>query len=101
MGHQDASSSSLPCNEWEALSGSRFDASVRTGVLLAGWPTIERICTPGLLDSWFLDSGRLDQKPGSGPADLRAAVDLRKAIYALLGARLTAAGLCPPGPSPR
>jgi len=49
---------------------------------------IERIGTPGLLDSWFVGSGLLDERPGSGPGDLRAAVNLREAIYALVGARL-------------
>ncbi|MGW5652660.1 CGNR zinc finger domain-containing protein [Streptomyces humi] len=49
---------------------------------------IERIATPGLLDSWFVESGLLDLEPGSGRADLRAATTLREAIYALVGARL-------------
>ncbi|MER7930274.1 ABATE domain-containing protein [Streptomyces sp. NPDC096057] len=49
---------------------------------------IERITTPGLLDSWFVESGLLDRRPGCGQADLRAARALREAIYALLGARL-------------
>lgn len=52
---------------------------------------IERIASPGLLDSWFVESGLLDLdldldlEPGSGRADLRAAVALPEAIYALVG----------------
>ncbi|WP_426570217.1 CGNR zinc finger domain-containing protein [Streptomyces canus] len=49
---------------------------------------IERIGSPGLLDSWFVESGLLDERPGSDQTDLRAARDLREAIYALLSARL-------------
>ncbi|MER6983310.1 ABATE domain-containing protein, partial [Streptomyces carpinensis] len=54
---------------------------------------IERIGTPGLLDSWFVESGLLDRKPGSDQADLRAATALREAIYALVGARLAGRSL--------
>ncbi|WP_331737546.1 ABATE domain-containing protein [Streptomyces sp. NBC_00019] len=49
---------------------------------------IERIGSPGLLDSWFVESGLLDERPGSDQADLRAARELREAIYSLVRARL-------------
>ncbi|GGJ29428.1 CGNR zinc finger domain-containing protein [Streptomyces brasiliensis] len=49
---------------------------------------IERIGTPGLLDSWFVEAGLLDDRPGSGEPDLRAARELREAIYLLVQARL-------------
>ncbi|GGZ30622.1 CGNR zinc finger domain-containing protein [Streptomyces olivaceoviridis] len=49
---------------------------------------IERIGSPGLLDSWFVESGLLDERPASDRADLRAAVELREAIYLLVRARL-------------
>ncbi|PWI15322.1 hypothetical protein DI272_14965 [Streptomyces sp. Act143] len=51
---------------------------------------IERIGSPALLDSWFVEAGLLDRRPGSDGSDLRAALELREAIYALLKARLTA-----------
>ncbi|MET7695226.1 ABATE domain-containing protein [Streptomyces sp. NPDC005483] len=51
---------------------------------------IERIGTPGLLDSWFVEAGLLDERPGSDRADLCAARELREAIYVLVRARLTA-----------
>ncbi|WP_338704119.1 ABATE domain-containing protein (plasmid) [Streptomyces sp. Q6] len=50
---------------------------------------IERIGSPALLDSWFVEAGLLDRRPGSDRSDLRAALELREAIYALLNARLT------------
>ncbi|MFD7408558.1 MULTISPECIES: CGNR zinc finger domain-containing protein [unclassified Streptomyces] len=50
---------------------------------------IERIGSPGLLDSWFVESGLLDERPGSDQADLRAARELREAIHSLVRARLT------------
>ncbi|CAM5521686.1 MULTISPECIES: CGNR zinc finger domain-containing protein [Streptomyces] len=49
---------------------------------------IERIGSPGLLDSWFVESGLLDERPASDRADLRAALELREAIYLLVRARL-------------
>ncbi|MEW2290983.1 ABATE domain-containing protein [Streptomyces sp. NPDC047841] len=49
---------------------------------------IERIGAPGLLDSWFVESGLLDERPVSDHADLRAALELREAIYLLVRARL-------------
>ncbi|MGP4045962.1 CGNR zinc finger domain-containing protein [Streptomyces sp. 2A115] len=49
---------------------------------------IERIGSPVLLDSWFVESGLLDERPGSDQADLRAAMGLREAIYSLVSARL-------------
>ncbi|MFJ3672476.1 CGNR zinc finger domain-containing protein [Streptomyces sp. NPDC090106] len=54
---------------------------------------IERIATTGLLDAWFVESGLLDRAPGSAEADLRAAVGLREAIYALVRACLTSRDL--------
>ncbi|MFJ5036218.1 CGNR zinc finger domain-containing protein [Streptomyces sp. NPDC088560] len=54
---------------------------------------IERITTPGLLDSWFVESGLLDREPGSGQADLRAAIALREVIYTLVMARLAGRSL--------
>lgn len=48
----------------------------------------ERIGTPGRLDTWFVQSGLLDKEPGSDAADLRAALDLRQAIYSLARARI-------------
>jgi predicted RNA-binding Zn ribbon-like protein len=50
---------------------------------------IERIGSPPLLDSWFVEAGLLDRPPGSDRADLRAALELREAVYALVRARLT------------
>ncbi|MER6066818.1 ABATE domain-containing protein [Streptomyces sp. NPDC001792] len=50
---------------------------------------IERIGSPGLLDAWFVEAGLLDRRPGSDRYDLRAALQLREAIYALVKARLT------------
>ncbi len=49
---------------------------------------IERMGSPGLLDSWFVESGLLDERPGAGQADLHAARELREAIYSLVTARL-------------
>ncbi|ALO99189.1 hypothetical protein SHL15_8231 [Streptomyces hygroscopicus subsp. limoneus] len=49
---------------------------------------IERIGSPGLLDSWFVESGLLDERPASDRADLCAALELREAIYLLVRARL-------------
>ncbi|MFF4902739.1 CGNR zinc finger domain-containing protein [Streptomyces sp. NPDC001068] len=54
---------------------------------------VEHITTPGLLDSWFVESGLLDREPGSGQTDLHAALALREAIYALVGARLAGRSL--------
>lgn len=54
---------------------------------------IERIGSPALLDSWFVQAGLLDRRPGSDRADLRAALELREAIYALVRARLTGRAL--------
>ncbi|MEU0835204.1 ABATE domain-containing protein [Streptomyces sp. NPDC005969] len=48
----------------------------------------ERIGTPGRLDTWFVQSGLLDEEPGSDAADLRAALDLREAIYSLARSRI-------------
>lgn len=50
---------------------------------------IERIGSPALLDAWFVEAGLLDRRPGSDRSDLRAALQLREAIYVLLRARLT------------
>lgn len=50
---------------------------------------IERIGSPELLDSWLVESGNLDENPGSDESDLRAALELREAIYSLVLARLT------------
>ncbi|WP_078883968.1 CGNR zinc finger domain-containing protein [Streptomyces sp. NRRL S-340] len=50
---------------------------------------VERIGTPRLLDSWLVESGLLDEAPGSGESDLRAAVGLREGIYELVTARRT------------
>jgi predicted RNA-binding Zn ribbon-like protein len=49
---------------------------------------IERLGSPGLLDSWFVESGLLDERPASDQADLRAAKALREAVYSLVRARL-------------
>jgi len=44
---------------------------------------------PALLGSWFAEAGLLDRRPGSDRSDLRAALELREAIYALLRTRPT------------
>jgi predicted RNA-binding Zn ribbon-like protein len=49
---------------------------------------VERIGSPRLLDAWFVEAGLLDDGPGSGQPDLRAALDLREAIYRVVRARL-------------
>lgn len=48
----------------------------------------EKLASPELLDSWFVESRMLDREPGSDASDLAAAVDLRESIYALVVARL-------------
>ncbi|MGW0812795.1 CGNR zinc finger domain-containing protein [Streptomyces viridiviolaceus] len=54
---------------------------------------VERIGSPGLLDSWFVQAGLLDEEPGSAEADLSAALALREAVYCLVRARLDAGPL--------
>ncbi|MFB6778244.1 ABATE domain-containing protein [Streptomyces sp. NPDC056352] len=52
---------------------------------------IERIGSPGPLDSWFVESGLFDKKAGSDEADLRAALEPREVIYLLADGPLQSA----------
>ncbi|MDX3234267.1 ABATE domain-containing protein [Streptomyces sp. ME03-5709C] len=53
----------------------------------------EKLATPALLDSWFTESGMLDQAPGADASDLAAARELRESVYSLVEARLVGAPL--------
>ncbi|MFE2544375.1 CGNR zinc finger domain-containing protein [Actinacidiphila glaucinigra] len=53
----------------------------------------EKLATPGLLDSWFVESRMLDSEPGADTSDLEAALELRESIYTLVEARLDGAPL--------
>ncbi|WP_405577261.1 CGNR zinc finger domain-containing protein [Streptomyces sp. NBC_01190] len=48
---------------------------------------LEKLDSPALLDSWFVESRMLDEEPGSDLSDLAAALELRESIYALVEAR--------------
>jgi predicted RNA-binding Zn ribbon-like protein len=48
----------------------------------------EAVATPQLLDAWFVESAIVDAAPGTSPAALRDAIELRESLYALLQARL-------------
>jgi predicted RNA-binding Zn ribbon-like protein len=48
----------------------------------------EKLATPELLDSWFVESGMIDEAPGATEVDLAVAVELREALYSLVEARL-------------
>jgi predicted RNA-binding Zn ribbon-like protein len=49
---------------------------------------VEMLSSSGLLDAWLVESGMLDNRPGSRNADLVSALKLREAIYSLVGARI-------------
>ncbi|MFF2451768.1 CGNR zinc finger domain-containing protein [Isoptericola sp. NPDC058082] len=48
----------------------------------------EKLASVADLDAWCVESGLLDGAPASDAGDLRHAVELREAIYALVRARL-------------
>lgn len=48
----------------------------------------EKLGTPELLDSWFVESGMFDGAPGADEADLAAALELRESVYSLVEARI-------------
>jgi predicted RNA-binding Zn ribbon-like protein len=48
----------------------------------------EKLASPALLDSWFVESRMLDQAPGCDASDLENALELRESIYTLIEARL-------------
>ncbi len=48
----------------------------------------EMLTSPSRLDSWFDESGIVDQAAPSRQTDVRSAVELREAIYALVVARM-------------
>lgn len=48
----------------------------------------EKLTSPARLDSWFAESGVVDGGTSSRPADVRNAIALREAIYALISARM-------------
>ena len=49
---------------------------------------IEMLTSPARLDSWFAESGIVDGGTTSRPADVKAAIALREAIYSLVSARM-------------
>ncbi len=49
----------------------------------------EKLESPESLDAWLVESGLLDEEPGSDGADLGAALELREAVYSLVEARRT------------
>ncbi|MGW9027898.1 CGNR zinc finger domain-containing protein [Streptomyces sp. NPDC055722] len=53
----------------------------------------EKLGSPELLDSWFVESQMLDTTPGSNASDLETALELRESIYSLVEARLAGAQL--------
>ncbi|GAA2154848.1 CGNR zinc finger domain-containing protein [Kitasatospora kazusensis] len=55
----------------------------------------EKLASPGLLDSWFVESGMLDTAPGADETDLDIALELREAVYALVTDRLAGRPLEP------
>ncbi|MFJ3309494.1 CGNR zinc finger domain-containing protein [Streptomyces sp. NPDC086549] len=53
----------------------------------------EKLASPELLDSWFVESRMLDNAPGSDGSDLETALELRESIYSLVEARVAGAQL--------
>lgn len=53
----------------------------------------EKLGTPELLDSWFVESGMFDGAPGADEADLAEALKLRESVYSLVEARIAGRSL--------
>ena len=49
----------------------------------------EMLTSPARLDSWFAESGTVDDGTSSRPSDVTTAIELREAIYSLVTARMT------------